>query len=422
MIGKGFIRSMNSTVKKLTLWAGLAILFVVSVIATHTLFTADNVGANDFYPRWIGAQLFWEEGTDPYSTDATAAIQRGIYGRLATPEEDQVLFVYPFYTIFLLLPLTWLPLAYPWIQAIWLVILQFSLIGGVFLLLRLVEWPPLPVWLLAIIFLWAVVFYNNARTLILGQFAGLIFLWLVASLLALRQERDVWAGVLLALTTIKPQMSFLVIPALLIWGIAGKRWRFVGGFAGAMTALTGLSFLLLPGWLSGFLDQLLSYPGYTFTGSPIWVITGYYLPQLGQPVEIGLSILLMAYLLYEWRRLLRVTASSPEFLLIIGLTLVVTNAIVVRTATTNYIIMYIPLFLGLRVMATRWRRGQLWTAVFFGASAIGMWWLFLATIQGDLEHPVMYLPLPLGLLLLLTWGRAALIQPPAIAQPDAPSG
>ncbi len=161
---------------------GVAALFAISVWATRALFTTENVGANDFYPRWIGAQVYWQEGIDPYSQTATERIQRDMYnGRLARPDEDQVLFVYPFYTIFLLLPLTWLPLDYTWIQAIWLVTLQFSFIGAIFLLLRLVEWPPLPLWLLTGMLLWAVVFYHNARNIILGQFAALVFLCLVVS-------------------------------------------------------------------------------------------------------------------------------------------------------------------------------------------------------------------------------------------------
>lgn len=129
---------------------GLALLFVLSVVGVHATFTSQVSGANDFFPRWMGAELFWEAGVDPYSPEATEAIQRAMYnGRLARPDQDQVLFVYPFYTIFLLLPLTWLPLSYSWIQAIWLVTLQGSLLAGVFLLLRLVAWPRMPAWLLA---------------------------------------------------------------------------------------------------------------------------------------------------------------------------------------------------------------------------------------------------------------------------------
>ncbi|HEX6386222.1 MAG TPA: glycosyltransferase family 87 protein [Anaerolineae bacterium] len=381
---------------------GLVLLFALMVYATHEVFTSRFAGANDLYPRWKGAQLFWQEGIDPYSAQATEAIQTGIYGRLARSDEDQVLFVYPFYTVFLLWPLIELP--YSWVQAIWLVTLQFALIAAIILCLRLIEWR-MPAWLLALTLLWAVVFYHSTRTIILGQFAGLIFLWLAGSLLALKHGRDALAGTLLALTTIKPQMSFLVIPALLLWAIGQRRWRFVGAFAAATAILAGVSFLLLPSWLTSFTEQVAFYPDYTFTGSPLWVITGYYFPQLGKPVETALSILLLFYLFYQWRDLPRHSIASPQFLIIVGLTLIVTNTIVVRTATTNYVVLYIPLFLLLKGAADSLPYGNGWAATFYVLSTTGTWTLFLTTIQGDLEHPVMYLPLPLALLVILAWAR-----------------
>jgi hypothetical protein len=281
---------------------------------------------------------------------------------------------------------------------------MFGLIGGIVICLRLVGWR-MPPWLLGVTLLWAVVFYNSARTIILGQFAALVFLWLAGSLWALRQERDVLAGVLLALTTIKPQMVFLLIPALLLWGVGQRRWRFVGGFSAMMVGLLGLSFLLLPGWLAGFLAQVNAYPGYTITGSPIWVLTGFYFPQLGRPVELGLSALALGYLVYEWWRGWRVTAVTDEFLLLTGLTLLVTNLILVRTATTNYVVLYIPLFWGLKQVADRWRGGKWLVAAFFLFSTVGAWLLFLVTIEGNQEHPVNYLPLPILLLAMLIGRR-----------------
>jgi hypothetical protein len=230
-------------------------------------------------------------------------------------------------------------------------------------------------------------------------------LWIVGSLLALKQEKDLLAGILLAFTTIKPQMTFLVIPALFIWAFSQRRWRVISGFTLTMILLAGGSFLLLPGWLSGFIEQVSYYPDYTVTPPPLWVITGYYLPQLGKPVETGLSILLMLYLLYQWRRLPYISAVSDELLILIGLTFVVTNMIVVRTATTNYVVLYIPLLWGLKRISDRWSWGSGFVALFFVLSTIAMWALFLNTISGDFEHPIMYLPLPFGLLIMLIWAR-----------------
>ena len=390
----------RSTQKTLLISLLLILLFIISVVGMYTFFTSKVPGANDFYPRWKGAQLYWQMGTDPYSQTATEAIQMGIYGHLATPDQDQLLFVYPFYTVFLLLPLV--NLEYAWVQAIWLVVVQFSLIGGVILTLKLLDWQH-PPWLLALTLLWSVMMYNSTRTIILGQFAGPIFFWLTAALLALKHDRDALAGALLSLTTIKPQMSYLIIPILLLWAVWHKRWRVVAGFVGAMALLAGLSFLLLPSWLTGFIDQVRYYPAYTVTPSPLRVITAVFWPQLGKPVEYVGIALLLGVMFWQWSKLKGETAVTPKFLFIISLTLIVTNSIILRTATTNYVIMYIPLFLLLHAVSQRWRRGNLWVAAILLMSLVGTWVLFLNTIQGDFENPVTYLPLPIGLLLGLVW-------------------
>lgn len=383
----------------------LALLFALDVYATYSVFTSLYPGANDFYSRWKGAQVYWVEGLDPYSDQATLAIQQGIYGRPARPDEDPGPFAYPFYTVLLLVPLVWLP--YAWVEAIWLVILEFALIGGVLLYMSLVGWR-LPSWLLALTGLWTVIFYHSARTILLGQFAGLILLWTVGTLWALGRGHDITAGVLLALTTIKPQMSALLILALLLWGLGQRRWRFLGAFGAAMVFLLGASFVWLPNWLGQFVRQVARYPSYTAIGSPVWVIAHYYLPQLGTPVEVGLSALLLLYLLAQWRHLLRAGATSGAFQWLIGLTLIVTNLVMLRTATTNFVVLYIPLFFGLKVAADRLPRRHWLLALFYFLSIVGLWALFLATVENNFEHPIMYLPLPIGLFIAFVWAEAAL--------------
>jgi hypothetical protein len=378
---------------------GGILLYALTVVLVRQTFTSQVPGANDFYSRWKGAQLFVVEGLDPYSEEASLEIQIGMYGRPALPDEDQVLFVYPFYTIFTIWPLVWLP--YDWVQAIWLVTLMGSMLAGVYIILQLLDWRP-SLWLLAVIMIWTVLNYNSVRTIILGQYAGLIFLWLMACLVALRRRADLLAGALLALTTIKPQMVFLVIPALLLWALWQRRWRFVAGFTSSMIILVGLSFLLLPGWMVGFIEQASAYPGYTFTGSPLWVITGHYFPQLGTPVENLLIVLFMIYLLVRGRSLLGESTVSTEFLIVISLTLILANMIVVRTATTNYIVMYLPLFLGLQAVSRA--SGKVVVAALLLSMLVGFWWLFLATISGDTEAPINYLPLPVVLMIMLVWG------------------
>lgn len=376
------------------LLALLIVLFLgTGVYLLQTHFTSRVVGANDFFPRWKGAQLFLKEGVNPYSEEATAAIQRDMYGRLARPDEDQVAFAYPFYTIFLLSPLVLLNLPYSWVQAIWLVAVFAGLVLAVFTALRLVRWRP-PPWLLALTVLWAILSYNGLRTVILGQFAAFVFLATAGCVLALRKGRDVTAGVLLATTTIKPQMSFLLIPALLLWALSQRRWRFFGAFAASISLLLGVSFLAEPFWLRDFVLQIVNYVDYTAFGSPVWIVTNYYFPGLGRATEIGLSLLLLAALAWQWRQLPSAAATSQTFLHVVFVTLLVTELIAPRTATTNQTVLYLLIFWALKVLQEQVDAGKILTTLFYVLSFVGVWSVFLTTRVGDFEQPATFLMVP----------------------------
>jgi hypothetical protein len=393
--------TFNPLPRRLLLLILAAILFAVSVVFLHEAFTSQVPGANDFYPRWKGAQLFWQEGMDPYSPEATAEIQRAMSGRLARPDEDQVAFAYPFYTAILMWPLAVSQLPYSWIQAIWLALVICSVIAGVFLILRLLRWD-MPAMLLALTLLWAILLYNSVRTVILGQFAGIVFLGIAATIFGLRRQRDGMAGVFLALTTMKPQMSFLLIPALIIWAAGQRRWRFLAAFFISLGLLFGASFLLLPGWLEGFVGQLVQYPGYTEIGSPVWIVTRYYL-QLGQAADIGLRLVLLAFLFTQWRLLPRTGAESDRFLDVVILTLIITDLVAVRTATTNQIMLLLPILASLRTVGQRLRFGTAFIAAFYALTVFGIWFAFFQTVEGNAESPHVYFLLPGLAILLFIW-------------------
>lgn len=392
----------------------ICVLFGLDVLGMHTAFTSKRSGANDFLPRWRGAQLYFLEGVDPYSEEATLEIQRNIRGRLSRPDEDQLAFAYPFYVTFLLIPLLWLP--YSWVEAIWLVVVQFSLVGALLLYLQTLRWRLSPV-LFGLTAIWTVLFYHSARTILLGQFAGLVFFWTVAVIWCLERRRDVTAGFFLALTTIKPQMSVLLIPALLWWALSRRRWRFLVGAAVTMFLLLGVSFLLLPGWLVSFVKNVVRYPSYTDFGNPLWVVTQYYLPQLGTPtavsdvLEMTLSLSLLLLVLWSWRRLPSLTVTDASFHYLVGLTLIITNLVVPRTATTNYAVLYLPLFFALRQLLEGRRYRKWWLALFYLASFVGLWLLFFQSVQGDYESPVMFLPLPFALIAVFLLARHRLQRP-----------
>ncbi|MBE7550232.1 MAG: DUF2029 domain-containing protein [Anaerolineales bacterium] len=379
----------------------LLLLFAADSYAMYAVFSSRFPGAADFFPRWFGGRVLLLEGRNPYEREVALEAQLGLFGRYTEPWEDQVAFAYPLYTLFLFWPLVYVP--YAAAQAIWMVVLQFILVIGASLCLKLVRWQ-IPSWLLLLTMLWAVFFYPGARSVILGQFSVVVFGFFVAALWAAEQRRDYIAGVCLALTTIKPQMVFMLVPLLLLWALTQRRWQIMIGFGSALLILTGTAMLLVPTWLQDFYSGLFAYSDYVGFYSPIENLTRTFAAPIAIPLANGLSLLLAGLMLFSWGQ---VWLKKPGwFVYALMLTLIIGNLVAFRSATTNHVILYLPLFLWFRRISELDNRGN--TVVFLVQTGLNLllWFGFLKFIIGtNFEHPFMhgFLPLLLLVLYLADW-------------------
>ncbi|MFN8530871.1 MAG: glycosyltransferase family 87 protein [Anaerolineae bacterium] len=378
----------------------ILLVLVVSgdVILTHNVLTAPYPGHNDFMSRWEGARSYWMDGLDPYGDQASLNIQMRIYGRASLPQEDPGYFAYPFYTVFVVGPLV--TVDYAWASAIWMVGLEVCLIGALLLILQLLHWRPRPL-MLGVLLLWAIFDYFAMRGLLLGQPGIVVYALEMLTIWALFRKQDTLAGVALALSTLKPQMGFLFVPFLLLVALFARRWRLLIGFGLSMAILLGLSFLLLPSWLSEWLAQIGHYTSYTAIGSPVWVIMQHYL-RLGSGGEYAVVAVLAAYLLWSWFELIA-RRQSNRLLWTIVLTLTITHLIAVRTATTHYVVFVLPILFYLRLL-DRPRSWGLALLIPIGLT-IFTWLHFISTVRGEFEDPAIYLPLPFTMLVLLIMTR-----------------
>ncbi len=377
--------------------------------AFHRVYASSTPGANDFFSRWAGARLYFTQGWDPYSDETSLWIQEAIWGHPARPGEDPSLFAYPFYTIFLIAPYALLP-TYTWAQAAWQVTLQVVMLVTFTLILAYHRWRPGPL-MLGMLALWTFFFYPTARSLILGQLGLLVFLLTILALwILVRMEQpcpacDVWTGILLALTMIKPQMQFLILPFILLWALRERRWLVVIAFCAAMALLVLPSFILSPGWVGKWLAQVNRYPTYT-PPAVLYILTREIVP-LGSAapcVERGLDAALLLYLFYEWWRVLW-RRETWRFDWSIGLTFVITHLVAPRTATTHFVIFIFPLFALFRDVAHRKPWGLWVVLALMAVLLVGMWWLFLATLEGSQEANLVHVPLPLLMLMLVLLTR-----------------
>jgi hypothetical protein len=388
---------MSMTATKLLMVILGFIVVILDVVATHNTFTAPFPGLNDFMSRWEGARSYWIDGLNPYGEQASLNIQQRIYGRPVREGEDPGYFAYPFYTVFLVWPLVYIP--YAWASAIWMVTLEICLIGALLLLLDVFQWRPQP-WLLALLVIWTLIAYFPSRGLILGQPGLLVYFLEVVALWALVKERTTLAGIALAVSTIKPQMGFLFIPFLLLWGVYKRRWPFIGSFLLTFGILVGASFALQPSWLADWLNQVAVYTSYTALGSPVWIITQYYL-GLGAAGEWAVNLIFYLLVVWSWYKLF-IRRMDERFLWTAALTLTVTHLVATRTATPHYVVFMFPLVFYLGEIARRDRRsGSRLVAVILAALLVIPWLHALLTVQAKFEHPTVYLPAPFITLLLL---------------------
>ena len=362
------------------------LLFGLESWVTHRVLTSQVPGANDYYSRWHGARALLVEGRNPYGLDVTEEIQPVI--KIDPSEVGRGGFNYPLHVIFLFWPLVYL--SYAWAQAIWMVMLQWFAIGLAFALLGWRQWKP-AVTELVVIVLGALTFYITVRSIFLGQFTLPVTFFLAACLWALQKERDVWAGVLLAATSIKPQMVLFVGIWFVIWAIGQRRWRFLGGLFGGGIAMLAGSMALYPAWPLAFYEDIGRYQRFAGGRNPLAMLLE--MVWSGHPgwVFTAVSALLILGMLWTWRQGWR--ANEIRFNRALFWSIVVGIFITFQTGTTNQTLLLIPMFAWLVQASQRWGK---WPAfIVFLLLSVGLWVLFFSTISGDYENPVLFLPLPL---------------------------
>lgn len=378
---------------RIGLGAGLVVLLAGLTVALRNGYTQHNPGANDMLPRWVATRAWLLEGLSPYDPAIAARGQRLIYGRPATePGEDLARFLYLPYAMLFFAGIALLP--YDWAQAAWMTALVFSLLVVVLLSFRIHRWRP-PPWLAALIAVWAVVVYPSARAVLLGQLSVVMVLLVTLAWWAIQTDRDVLAGAALALSTAKPTLAVLLLPALFAWSLAARRYRLALSLAITLVLLAAFSFVVAPDWPLALYDQAVAYTGYTEIGSVVNIVTHELIPFLGRPGELLLSAAALLWAGWAWWRARG--GETVRFDYAFAVTIVVTLLVSPRTGTTSQPLLY-PVLVMLLASAMSRRAGKqaASVAVALGVVAVGMWWLFLITVEGRVEQPPVFVPLPVG--------------------------
>jgi len=394
----------------IALLAILGIATLISLVWVNYQYSVQNPGGSDFLPRWVGTREFIMKGQSPYSEETTREIQQRFYGRSARPDEDQALFVYPFYSIFVFAPFALIP-DFNLARAVWMTVLEVSIILIAIMGISFSRWKLTPAMLGALL-AFAILWYYSIRPLINSNASILVGLFIAGAILAIRAEQDSWAGLLLALATIKPQVVALLILFVLIWSVSERRYIIVWSFLGNLALMIAVTSLLIPDWTWQNVRQIFAYPSYTLAGTP-GEIFAEWMPGVGRQLGYALTTLLVATLIWEWRAALG--KEFRWFLWTAFFTLTATTLVGIRTATENYIVMLPVVILVFAAWDQEWGKfGRGLVVVSYVLLLVGVWWLFLSTLQiGEqpIQHSIMFFPLPVFLIIGLYWIRWWILRP-----------
>ncbi len=377
------------------------ILVAVALIAVAVLLTVGNYryaslnpGGNDFLVHWMGTRSFITEGISPYSDEVALRIQDMVYGRPAQAGEHELRVAYPLYSIVLFLPFALIK-EFTMARAVWMTVLEISLVAICFLSLRLTRWKPTPL-IVMLLLLFSLFWYHGLRALILGNAVILVTLMVVGALLAIRAEADELAGVLLGFATIKPQVVVVLLIFVILWAFNKRRWKIIFWLVGTVALLSAASMLLLPDWIMQNLREVLRYPGYNPPGTPAAVFS-LYMPGVGERIGQGVSIFLGVVLLVEWW--LSTRGDFRAFLWAACLTLAASQWIGIQTDPGNFIILYPAVVLVLAMWDERWHRQG--SVLIIGTLVVlfaGIWLVFIRTLERSyqpIQSPLLFFPLPL---------------------------
>ena len=328
----------------------------------------------DIYPRWVGARELLLYRHNPYGPEVSHEIQMAYYGHIVTEEEsrtrvvDEQRFVYPVYVVFLLAPTIHMDFAT--VQK-WAPFVLGALAGlSALFCVGLLEWS-LPPTMVAALVLFTLASPQIGQGIRHQQFALLVGCLLFAGVWCVHKGHLITGGVVLALSTIKPQMALLPLVWFLIWTLGEwrSRWRLLASFGSALALLVVGGEILLPGWIRDFVAGMAAYRKYFPTTSVLRLL-------LGDWLGIAVSAVIIIWLLiYGWTRR-RVRGESRDFSWAFAAFLMVTVITFPLFTPFNQVLLILPTLL----VAQEWASLQKLSRLAFAAVICWPWITSLALL------------------------------------------
>jgi hypothetical protein len=401
-------------------WREILRIFVVLILVVGAI--AGLVYANarllssvhapdEFLVLWQGTHSFVKEGASPYVKKVSNIVDRELRQEIVDPEirARYTRFQYPLFSTLFVIPFALTD--YQSARLAWMTLLELCLIATAFVSLRLLDWGgSLLTNIVLVVF--SLFWYYGARAILVGQLSALVGLLLILAIWFVQQGQDIVAGVLLAFSLIKPQLSFPLILFVSLWAVSTDRRDLLYSILATLGVLVLAFMVLMPRWPLDMLSQWLNSPSLINPGSALGLLASK-LPGIQPQLNIFLHALAIAYLLFEWY--LAWGKQDRRFLFAALVTLTVAQLIILPANTTNMTVLIVALYAIFQVWKERWKWGGrflMWLVLLL--ALVGLWAIFITTSTGIVEPTVLYLITPMFTLLGLWWIRYWFIQPPRV--------
>jgi hypothetical protein len=388
-----------------------AVIIVITIAAVsgwywvNFQFISREGGGSDFAVYWNSGRTVLYDNATPYGALASSRSQNTIFGIAGRVGDPPMLLDLPFHIEVFVLPFAFIQ-NFKVAGATWMSLLEILIVFTVFICFRFLRWEPNPLIGSAIILfsifsvygLWAA-FSGNAVII-----SGLL---IAGVLLALREDHDELAGILLALATFKFFTVGFVMFFIIIWSAFTKRKRLFLPFAMTLVILIAVSFFFFPNWFLPYARAIFANLKYGDWLSPAKIFQDE-LPFIGEKLGWIFSGSFVIVLFTEWW--LAMKKDYPRMLWTAALTLAITPLLGLPTYPQNYVVLIIPLTIALSVMSNRWSPSR--TIIISGILVllfIGLWAIAVYAVD---PKTALFFPMPMSVILMLYWIRWWVVKRP----------
>ncbi len=354
-----------------------------------------------------------QSGASPYS-DSThkAALELLAQNGNEPAGLSQGRFYDPAWYVLFYLPISFVP--YPIARAIWMTLVEISLVLSVFLSIRLAGLKLSIPELLLISFL-VFIFYPFFKAILtVSVTTPYIFLTLLAVYLA-RERQSTMAGLIFAISVWMVPVSLFLVILFLVWLGARRDSSLAKIFFSSLGFSIIVSLILFPGWVAQwFATYLRLFPNFSWIRTPLMVF-GELFPGASAQIAIAISLVVLIMMLVEWYGIGEREGRGFQWKLMLTLTLLYLFNL---TSEGIYLIWLLaPLFSVFKYLIEKWRvSGKIITWVAYLTLIFIHWRRFQITENWQPEESALIiLLLPMLTMIGLQWFRWwATVRPKAL--------